>query len=209
MESFNFSNTPASTSTEPPTAHPKAFPKSTKPPRPRRKVGLDTPIAQFVSRRGDYGEEHGEDHGEEHKDFPKTIREYYELDSATLNDLSAWFYQFRPETEETRDYPTVIANPWLTWNCERRMWIETPTDVEIKRCEFGKFIGLSGNLVDPRINPLKYNPAFDKSGKPTPPTEHSGKTPSGAVASDAGTMQRRDRQDKRKGFFARLGCGRW
>ncbi|OQE32660.1 hypothetical protein PENFLA_c001G01075 [Penicillium flavigenum] len=145
---------------------------------------LKIPIAELLSC-----------HGERHPHFPKTIAEYYMLNGRTLDDLLRFFHQADPETTETTSerYPLTIR-PWLRSN--RQQWYLV--DVETKRCLFGTFIGLTNELVDPSIHPLRYrlvhhNPAMN----PENPNPASVEDPSGAEA-----VQRPEkRREKRKRLF--------
>ncbi|KGO78203.1 hypothetical protein PITC_034180 [Penicillium italicum] len=149
-------------------------------PRPHLKVDLDTPISELLSCYGD-----------SHIHFPKSLKQYYELDSATLDSLIVFFHQFRPHTTETRRYPTTV-NPWLTYDYKEGRWYTEAIDIESKRCRFGEFIGLTNELVDPSLpNPRIWYAERDKS------KESSSENPSGA-----GVVQNpKKRRDKTKLFF--------
>lgn len=108
-------------------------------PHPHLKVDLDTPIYELLSC-----------YGESHIHFPKNLKQYYELNSATLDRLIVFFYQFRPQTTETRRYPTAV-DPWLTYDYEEKIWYTSAIDIESKRCRFGEFTGLTNELVDPSL----------------------------------------------------------
>ncbi|CDM29009.1 hypothetical protein DTO013E5_1203 [Penicillium roqueforti] len=158
------------------------------PPRSYLRVPLDTPITPLVSC-----------HGNSHINFPKTIKDYYQLDSMTLDSLMVFFSQIRPETADTRRYPTIVA-PWLTWDYEREGWQTDVIDIESKRCRFGEFIGLTDELVDPKL--LNLRRLHAERDKPV-------QTPSGETPSGAGAVQRpMMRREKRKGLFRRLPFGK-
>ncbi|KAJ5442490.1 hypothetical protein N7445_005497 [Penicillium cf. griseofulvum] len=174
------------------------------PPRQHLKVHLDTPIFELESC-----------YGQNHPHYPKTVRQYYELNSNQLDHLLAFFHQTYPPTAETTSerYPTTIS-PLLGHNGRAYS-----LNVEYKRSLFGKFIGLKNDLVDYKINPLKYQEVYDKqaiteairpSGKASSGTGPSGAVMTGAGTFSASTVQRRDkkRRDKRKGFFARFRFGK-
>lgn len=131
------------------------------PPLPYLRVPLDTSIAELVSC-----------YGKSHIHFPKNLEEYYQLDSAKLDSLIVVFQQIRPQTTETRRYPTIV-DPWLTYNYKERTWYTDAIDIESKRCRFGEFIGLTDELVDPSLpNPRRWHAERD-----VPPKKPSDETP--------------------------------
>ncbi|KAJ5951905.1 uncharacterized protein N7479_010318 [Penicillium vulpinum] len=159
------------------------------PPHPHLKIEIDSDARIYPFWSCD---------GEEHQDFPKTIKQYYELDSDKLDSLMVFFEQFLPRATETTSYPR-IADTWLKWDYKESRWLQRTIDIETKRCIFGVFIGLTGELVDPSLpNPRRYHASLDKPAqKPKPPPK-----PSGIAPSNAGIVHAQSRDKPKKGFWA-------
>ena len=110
-----------------------------------------------------------------------------------------FFSQNRPQITDTEQYPTIVDTR-LTWDFEQEGWQTDDIDIEIKRCRFGDFIGLTGELVDPRVLNLRRLHAV----RDRPVQSPSNETPSGA-----GVVQRpKVRHEKRKRFLAWLPFGK-